>query len=311
MLDKPQLEDGYSPIANKLMEALCGFRLPGELRQVLDSIIRMTYGYSRKSAEISSNRFIELTGLSRQNLNRSIRRLISMKIVVKTDSEKDAIYCFNKKYWEWERESKLTQSKKAGQPQKRVNSDYKSESVLTTKGTFIQLYLRKQRKQEGMGSKSGNKKSKKKDPIAISLMKSESGAVLVGLTQKQYDALVDKWGYQDTELTIIHFREKFLTLKAWNKEKFKSVYMGMRVYYRKGWCDWQKDPAVKEKLLNSFIDKRDREVQKAKAEEKEEIERLDLSEVAKIKAMCKQCQAEKQTPAGCNEPDCPDHKRAA
>lgn len=35
---EPQKENGYTPIANEIMDALCRIRIPGEERQVLDCI---------------------------------------------------------------------------------------------------------------------------------------------------------------------------------------------------------------------------------------------------------------------------------
>lgn len=44
----PQCENGFTKIANELMEALAKIRIPGEARQVLDVIFRQTYGWNKK-----------------------------------------------------------------------------------------------------------------------------------------------------------------------------------------------------------------------------------------------------------------------
>ena len=41
----PQTENGYVKIATELHDALCKTRISGEARQMLDVIIRKTYGY--------------------------------------------------------------------------------------------------------------------------------------------------------------------------------------------------------------------------------------------------------------------------
>ena len=48
----PQVENGYTRIANELLEALAKIRIPGEARQVFDVIMRKTYGF-RKSDPIA------------------------------------------------------------------------------------------------------------------------------------------------------------------------------------------------------------------------------------------------------------------
>jgi phage replication O-like protein O len=110
----PQKENGYTPIANEIMDALCKYRIPGECRQVLDCILRMTYGFSRKEVEISNNQISVFTGLSRQNVIRSIKWLDSRLILsrLKVESTKTKILKFNKNYKEWIRlDSKLSLNK--------------------------------------------------------------------------------------------------------------------------------------------------------------------------------------------------------
>ena len=45
----PQWENGYTKIANEILESLARIRINGEARQVLDVIIRKTYGYGKKT----------------------------------------------------------------------------------------------------------------------------------------------------------------------------------------------------------------------------------------------------------------------
>jgi phage replication O-like protein O len=122
----PQKENGYTPIANEIMDALCKYRIPGECRQVLDCIFRMTYGFSRKEVEISNNQISVMTGLSRQNVIRSLNWLDSKLILsrLKTESNKTNVLKFNKNYTEWKRvDSKLSLSKVDSRPSLKVDSE--------------------------------------------------------------------------------------------------------------------------------------------------------------------------------------------
>ena len=100
-MGNPQLEDGYTRIANEIMEALARYRIPGEQRQVLDVIIRKTYGFNKKWDMISNSQFVKATGLKKPNICRAINGLIGKNLVIKRDNSYIPSYRFNKKYKSW------------------------------------------------------------------------------------------------------------------------------------------------------------------------------------------------------------------
>ena len=79
----PQTEDGFTRIANELLEALAQTRIPGRLRQVLDVIIRQTYGWNKKAAEISLAEFQKRTGLGKTHICGALSTLLKMHIITK------------------------------------------------------------------------------------------------------------------------------------------------------------------------------------------------------------------------------------
>ena len=84
----PQLEDeGHVKIVNSIMDALARTRIPGEARQVLDYILRQTYGWNEKEREISLAKFSKGTGLSKAHVCRGIQVLLARKIITKTFAE--------------------------------------------------------------------------------------------------------------------------------------------------------------------------------------------------------------------------------
>ncbi len=99
----PQKDNGYTAIANETMEALSRFRIPGEQRQVLDFILRKTYGFNKKEDAISLSQFVKGTGLKKPNIVRSLSTLLSKKIiaVIKNDNKPAHVYKFNKNYDVW------------------------------------------------------------------------------------------------------------------------------------------------------------------------------------------------------------------
>jgi len=102
----PQLEDGYTPVANEIMDALILYRIPGEQRQCLDFILRKTYGYRKKEDRISNSQFCKATGLKKGNVCRAIKELSKKQLVIKNDNTSPPTYCFNKNYNEWAQLSK-------------------------------------------------------------------------------------------------------------------------------------------------------------------------------------------------------------
>ena len=97
----PQIDNGYTKIANEVIEALAKTRIPGECMQVLWTIFRKTYGWNKKEDMISFTQISQMTGIKRQHVSRAISKLIDMKIVTKNGNSSINLYRFNKHYEEW------------------------------------------------------------------------------------------------------------------------------------------------------------------------------------------------------------------
>lgn len=99
----PQKEDGFVPVANDIYDALCSFRIPGEVRQIFDVIIRKTYGFNKPVDKIANTQIIALTGLAKGNVSRGLSSLITHKLVIKGDnfSMNGKTLGINKDYDEW------------------------------------------------------------------------------------------------------------------------------------------------------------------------------------------------------------------
>jgi len=121
----PQKEKGYTAIANEIMDALCRTRIPGEARQVLDTILRKTYGYNKKEDWISLSQFHQATGLKKPSIIRALKKLISMKIIIKKDNGEIVLYRFNKNFDEWKPlTKKKTFTKKLTKISEKVNESF-------------------------------------------------------------------------------------------------------------------------------------------------------------------------------------------
>ena len=100
-MSSPQLENGYTPIANELLEALFQSELSRCEYQIVLAIIRKTYGYHKKMAELSNSQLALMTGIDRRNVGRTIRALSEKNILLRgTDTNTHSIG-LNKQYKEW------------------------------------------------------------------------------------------------------------------------------------------------------------------------------------------------------------------
>lgn len=98
----PQKENGYTAIANEIMEALGRIRIAGEARQVLDVILRKTYGWNKKEDFISLSQFCLATGLSKWRVCHSIKKLEKMNLIIANKgNDKGNKYRFNKDFDTW------------------------------------------------------------------------------------------------------------------------------------------------------------------------------------------------------------------
>lgn len=102
----PQVEDGYTRIANELLEALCKARLSGAEWIVLLAIIRHTYGWQKKEAPISLTSLADTTAIPKHNLPRTVRSLLSKNLIRRErGAGRVFVYSINKKYPTWVIES--------------------------------------------------------------------------------------------------------------------------------------------------------------------------------------------------------------
>jgi phage replication O-like protein O len=106
-LANPQKENGFTPVANEIVDALMQANLSGQESQVLWAIFRKTYGFSKKTDWISLSQFAKMTGMDRRNVHRALKKLSSKQMtVIQTDDRGRIRYGFQKNYEKWKLSSK-------------------------------------------------------------------------------------------------------------------------------------------------------------------------------------------------------------
>ncbi len=99
----PQLEDGFTRIANELLEAMVAYPLNGAEYKVVLALIRRTYGFNKKADAISYSQLASLTGLHRITVCKTLATLEKAGVVVRLGGggRRTIIWGVNKHYREW------------------------------------------------------------------------------------------------------------------------------------------------------------------------------------------------------------------
>lgn len=129
----PQTENGFIKVATDIYEAFARIRISGEARQILDFIIRKTYGYNKKEDAISLSQFLLGTGLKKNTTIRALAKLRVLNLITQKENDIANIYRFNKDFDTWKPlPKKRTYSKKSKViPQKENNRTPKRDIQYT------------------------------------------------------------------------------------------------------------------------------------------------------------------------------------
>jgi phage replication O-like protein O len=97
-----QLEHGYTRIANEILEHMATIKLSPTQYRILFLVWRYTYGFKRKSHEMSLTFLSNATGIDKRNIQRELKSLEEKRIIVQ--EVKNGSFrriTFNKNYEEW------------------------------------------------------------------------------------------------------------------------------------------------------------------------------------------------------------------
>ena len=93
----PQLEKGYTKIANEILEKLAFAGINGSEYRIINVVIRKTYGFQKKKDMISLTQFQKATQMDRKQVVETIKSLVGKRILLKENNT----YIFNKNWEEW------------------------------------------------------------------------------------------------------------------------------------------------------------------------------------------------------------------
>ena len=94
----PQLENGHTRIANTVLEniLLAGFSKRELL--IIFAVIRATYGWQKKEAELSNSAIAEMTGVDRCHVYKSVQKLAKIGMLLKRQHNCSQVLGINKNY---------------------------------------------------------------------------------------------------------------------------------------------------------------------------------------------------------------------
>jgi phage replication O-like protein O len=98
----PQTENGFTQIANELIEQFARIRIPGEAMQVFWVMLRKIYGFHKKSDPIALSQIVAATGLSKIAVCKAVKKLIELNLITKKGNKIAAEYAINKHFDTWE-----------------------------------------------------------------------------------------------------------------------------------------------------------------------------------------------------------------
>jgi phage replication O-like protein O len=163
----PQTENGFTQIANELIEQFARIRIPGEAMQVFWVMLRKIYGFHKKSDPIALSQIVAATGLSKIAVCKAVKKLIELNLITKKGNKIAAEYAINKHFDTWE-----PLPKKVTLPKKVKVITEKGNLPLPKKDTTKET-ITKERKKESPAEKSddisGEKSLKEKKPNAWSI----------------------------------------------------------------------------------------------------------------------------------------------
>lgn len=97
----PQLEDGYTRIANELLLAIIKFKFTERQYKVFFAILRKTYGFNKTNDEISLSQLSAICELPINHVSTIISQLVKLNIILKKQGKYAHNLMINKRYDTW------------------------------------------------------------------------------------------------------------------------------------------------------------------------------------------------------------------
>lgn len=203
-------EDGYTRLANDILEMAYKVRLNGNAMSVLLAVIRLTYGWNKSRDRIAGVQLADETGLSESEVSRAVAQLLERHIIeAEGDKRKIKTIGINRRVDEWI----------LRKPARSVAQTHNSDCANT------QVGLRKPANTKDISPKTLNQRQDK-DLLGVSAEKSaqppEQEKIPIEATVHERRGKTLFWGNADDQKCanwLSHLRAKAFTAKGLSEPK--------------------------------------------------------------------------------------------
>lgn len=190
-MEGPGLENGYTQIAHEILEEVAKHRFNGTQLRILMIVWRYTYGFKRKSHEMSVSFIATAIGVADRTVKLELKRLLDWRVLKVAESHRGVNsrkLSFNKYFNEWIEGSDSSPLSKNPVGSKTSPIEVSDSSPIEGRDLSPKIY----------------KKNIKKEEIRDMIIPSEKIKFLdtVYLTLEQYEKLCNEFGKHRVDNTI-------------------------------------------------------------------------------------------------------------
>ena len=77
----PQLENGYTRIADEILESLATVKMSGAEWQFIIALLRKTYGFNKKEDWITNSQICEMVCLPKERVSEAKKKILERNII--------------------------------------------------------------------------------------------------------------------------------------------------------------------------------------------------------------------------------------
>lgn len=149
----PQKENGYTSIANELLEQIYRRRFSASQLKILLLVIRFTYGFNRKTAALSNTFIAAGTGIHEITVSKEVGTLLRdnvLKLHKKPTFHNSRVIGINKDYESWRNHLELAEALSVSEIFDRVSETGETElaDTLTKKENLTKTTVKKEKEKK-------------------------------------------------------------------------------------------------------------------------------------------------------------------
>lgn len=214
----PQKENGYTALANELLEAILLHPFTGQELKTILFIARETYGWSRKKSQISYTEIARSTAISRRNVIKICQRLVSNGVLFYqgTGDRHARLFGIQKNYESWggyasdaqdtrPSDAQDTRKRQSSDPQDTRSSDAQDTTLLKQENNIV-----KQAEKKGIRPVDNSEKNETKKREIARLIKGFESQITNGDPRELVNILLSATGFDPLRVwgSIVQARSK-------------------------------------------------------------------------------------------------------